>query len=128
MKLAIEMGIDGRVFRAPHWVIDAETYYAARDLGWVIADHKDSRVLNSGARTYTYNKPIWNPPWTRVHGHLPNVCGNGIEEAFHRFVFPEDSVFLDITEVAELAEGVRTPASAMPQAAEPVPLPPEVRP
>lgn len=104
MKLALEMGIDGRVFRAPHWIIDAETYYAAKDLDWVIADHKDFRVLNSGCRVYTYNKPVWNPRYARIHGHLPNVCGNGISEAFGRFVFAPDSTFVKLTDAAEVDE------------------------
>lgn len=102
MKLAEEMGINARVFRAPMWVIDAEVYYAARELGWAVADHKDFRVLKTGVRTYTYNRPIHAPAWTRVHGHLPNVCDNGIEEAFDRFVFPADSTFRDVAEVAEV--------------------------
>lgn len=106
MKAAEDMGIDARVFRAPMWIIDAEVYYAAEELGWAIADHKDFRILGSGVRTYTYNKPTWNPAWTRVHGHLPNVCDNGIEEAFERFVFPADAEFRDVAEVAAVDTGV----------------------
>ena len=101
MNRAFDMGIDGKVFRAPKWVIDAETYIAAKELGWVIADHRDYRVLDSGCRTYTYNQPLRDPPWIRVHGHLPNVSGNGIEEAFQSFLFKDDSQFLHITEVAK---------------------------
>lgn len=98
MQLAANMGIDGRVFRAPGWVIDAQTYYAAADLGWVVADHKDYRVTGSKARTYTYNEPMAAPKWTRVHGHLPNVCDNGIEEAFDSFLLPAASEFMFIEE------------------------------
>lgn len=100
MRLAAAMGIDAGVFRAPQWVLDAETYYAAAELGWAVADHKDFRVLGTGCRVYTYNKPIWNPPYTRVHGHLPNVCRNGIEEAFDQFVFRKDATFVPLTEAA----------------------------
>lgn len=99
MQMAEEMGIDGKVFRAPKWVLDAEIYHAAKELGYVVADHKDYRVLGSGARTYTYNMPLRDPPYLRVHGHLPNVSGNGIEEHFEDFVFDKDSQFKHITEV-----------------------------
>jgi len=99
MQAAVEMGIDGKVFRAPKWVLDAEIYTAAKELDWVVADHKDWRVLNTGARVYTYNQPLRDPKWTRVHGHLPNVSDNGIEEHFNDFVFPPDSEFKLITEI-----------------------------
>ena len=100
MEASLEMGIDGKVFRAPKWVIDAETYYAAKELGWVIADHKDYRVLGSGALTYTYNRPLRRMAYTPVHGHLPNVSGNGIAETFDKFVFPPETEFLLIPDVA----------------------------
>lgn len=100
MQAARDMGIDGGVFRAPRWLIDAETYMAAKEMDWVIADHKDNRILGTGARTYTYNQPLRNPKWTRVHGHLPNVSGNGIEDHFQDFIFPPTSTFLHITEIA----------------------------
>lgn len=100
MRQALERGIDGRVFRAPKWLIDVETYKAAKALDWVIADHKDFRILGSGTRTYTYNQPLRDPPVTRVHGHLPNVSGNGIEEFFSTFVFDPDRTFKHITELA----------------------------
>jgi len=98
MQLALARGIDAKVFRAPKWVIDNETYVAAKQLNWVVADHAAFRVLGTGARTYCYNDPALNPKWTRVHGHLPNVSGNGIEETFNNFVFPPEAEFLHITE------------------------------
>lgn len=99
MTLAFNRGIDGKIFRAPKWIIDEEVYYAAKSLDWVVADHKDFRILGSGARTYTYNQPLRNPKWTRVHGHLPNVSQNGIEEYFDNYVFEPDREFKFITEV-----------------------------
>jgi predicted deacetylase len=102
MQRAFDAGIDGKVFRAPKWVIDAETYLAAKELGWVIADHKDFRILGSGCRVYTYNRPLRDLPYIRVHGHLPNVSDNGIEEHFSEFVFPPERDFLTIQDVAWL--------------------------
>jgi len=99
MLAAYDMGINGWVFRAPKWIIDVETYIAAKELGWVVADHKDWRIINTGARTYTYNQPLRNPPYTRVHGHLPNVSDNGIEEHFHDFLFEPEREFKLITEI-----------------------------
>lgn len=104
MKLAQDMGIDAKVFRAPKWVIDVETYMAAKELGWVIADHKDFRILNSGCRTYTYNRPLRVPKYTCVHGHLPNVSGNGIEEEFSTFAgLNPEAPFITVFEAAEEA-------------------------
>lgn len=102
MKMALDRGIDARVFRAPRWVIDAETYRAAKALDWVIADHKDYRVIGSGARVYTYNKALRNPPATRVHGHLPDIGSNGIAEAYRTFIFPPTSTFTTIPAIAEI--------------------------
>jgi hypothetical protein len=99
MQAAAGRGIDAGVFRAPKWVIDAETYLAARDLDWVIADHRDFRVGGTGARTYTYNATLRNPPWIRVHGHLPDVSGNGIAEHFDDFLASPESTFRLITEI-----------------------------
>jgi hypothetical protein len=100
MQAAAAMGIDGGVFRAPKWVVDAEIYYAAKAMDWIIADHKDFRVLGSGARTYTYNQPLRDPKVIRVHGHLPNVANNGIADHFDDFVFKPETEFKFITEIA----------------------------
>ena len=102
MKRALDMGIDGKVFRAPKWVIDADTYLAAKSLGWVIADHKDWRILNTGCRVYTYNSMLRSPLYTRVHGHLPDVSGNGIVKAFHSFLFDPASEFTSVFDAAEV--------------------------
>lgn len=101
MRRAFDAGIDAKVFRAPKWVIDADTYAAAKRLGWVIADHKDWRILGTGCRTYTYNEPLQNPRFTRTHGHLPNVSGNGIEEAFRSFIFTPETSFMSLFDAAD---------------------------
>ena len=103
MKRAFDMGIDGKVFRAPKWVIDKETYDAAKELDWVVADHKDFRILGSGCRVYTYNRSLRDPLWTRCHGHLPNTSGNGIEETFDKFIFTPDTEFMNIVDIAEVS-------------------------
>jgi hypothetical protein len=71
-------------FKAPGWQVSPGTYQALKDCGWWIADHFEndgrrpeglrvhviSRAANAGA-----DPDHW-------HGHIGNVCGNGIEETF----------------------------------------------
>jgi hypothetical protein len=70
-------------FKAPGWQISDETYRAASDRGWWIADHWDNderrpagQLVHRIAPDYATNGDHW-------HGHIPNVCGNGIEETYH---------------------------------------------
>jgi hypothetical protein len=86
LALARDMGIDAPAFRAPGWLLNDEVYAGCTSEGYVVADHASFRVLGSGASTYTYNKQLRNPPLLRLHGHLPNVSGNGIEEHFDEFI------------------------------------------
>jgi hypothetical protein len=103
IKLAQDKGIDAPSFRAPGWLLNDEVYAACASLGIVVADHAGFRVLGSTASTYTYNKALRNPRYMRLHGHLPNVSGNGIEDHFDEFIVPnaEAREFKFVHEVGE---------------------------
>lgn len=92
MKQAADMGIDGRGFKAPKWIISPECYEAARELGWYVADHKKNRwrPKSEGERIYISELRLRDGKQVRLHGHTRNVCGNGIEEAFSYFMLPKD--------------------------------------
>jgi hypothetical protein len=71
--------VDG--FKAPGWQISDGTYEALAGLGWWVAD----QPYNDGRR----------PAELRVHrlgdgdhwhGHIQNVCGNGLAETFDRLL------------------------------------------
>ncbi len=71
-------------FKAPGWQVSADTYIALRDRGWWLADHYDNAWrIPSGLRRHVITIAAANAAdpdhW---HGHIPNVCGNGIEETF----------------------------------------------
>ncbi len=69
-------------FKAPGWQISQETYYAALTRDWWVADHWE----NDARRPYhllTHRiAPDYMVRGDHWHGHIPNVCGNGIEETF----------------------------------------------
>jgi len=71
-------------FKAPGWQISDPTYVAARERGWWIADHWDNDARRPvGQLTHVISREAGagHDPghW---HGHIPNVCGNGIAERF----------------------------------------------
>jgi hypothetical protein len=73
IKLAADRGIDAPVFRAPAWLIDADTYTACAKLGYVVASHSTFRVPSTGTPEYIYNG-LNSGLYKGVHGHLTN-CG-----------------------------------------------------
>jgi hypothetical protein len=74
--------VDG--FKAPGWQISDGTYTAIMDLGWWVADHWDNDDRRpEGIRAHVISRAAGaggDPDhW---HGHIPDVCGNGIRETF----------------------------------------------
>lgn len=63
-------------FKAPGWQISDACYEVLLDRGWWVADqHLEDRRRPSGLRAYFYEDGGW-------HGHIQNVCGNGIAETW----------------------------------------------
>jgi calcineurin-like phosphoesterase family protein len=90
MRRAEEMGIDGRGFKAPKWIISDTVRKVAREEGWYISDHKSNRFRPrvEGERVYITDLRLRDSKEVRLHGHTHNVTGNGIEESFNKFLLP----------------------------------------
>ena len=66
-----------RGFKAPGWQISDGCYQALREAGWWVADqHYNDHRRPDGLRVHCLGE---GDHW---HGHIQNVCGNGIEETF----------------------------------------------
>ena len=71
-------------FKAPGWQVSAGTYEALKWSGWWLADHYENAArIPEGLRRHVISIAAGNGAdphhW---HGHIPNVCGNGIAETF----------------------------------------------
>ncbi len=68
--------VDG--WKSPGWQISDGTYEALLELGWWVADqHLEDHRRPEGLPTYFYEDSA-----DRWHGHIQNVCGNGLEETW----------------------------------------------
>jgi hypothetical protein len=91
-------------FRAPKWLITTEVYEAARTVGWWIADHKMNRNAYANYNDvprYVYNSFTRKTPWRALHGHTHDVCDNGIDEAFDKFLVQPGRKFKFVSEVVK---------------------------
>lgn len=65
-------------FKAPGWQISDECYEALVDHDWWVADeHLQDARRPAGLLAYLHEDAD-----DRWHGHVQNVCGNGLEERF----------------------------------------------
>jgi len=65
-------------FKAPGWQISDDCYEVLLERGWWVADqHLEDARRPVGLRTYFYEDGGW-------HGHIQDVCGNGIVETWPR--------------------------------------------
>lgn len=63
-------------FKAPGWQISDDCYSVLMERGWWVADqHLEDRRRPPLMRAYLYEDGGW-------HGHITDVCGNGIEETW----------------------------------------------
>lgn len=87
------------VFRGPHWGINSEVMDALGEIGithlYIHPDQKqlfESKTRSSKAVYYNwnladeFNEELLNQDLIVAHFHTHNVCNNGIEEAWPRFV------------------------------------------
>jgi hypothetical protein len=71
-------------FKAPGWQISDGCYQAIIEAGWWVADHWDNderRPDGISAHVVTPLAASGADP-DHWHGHIGNVCGNGIQETF----------------------------------------------
>lgn len=71
-------------FKAPGWQISDDTYRALKDKGWWVADHWENDHRRPKGIKAHVTRPLaasrLDPDhW---HGHVGNVCNNGLEETF----------------------------------------------
>jgi len=84
MLYAMDTAPEGFVngFKAPGWQINDEIYEALLERDWWVADqHLEDHRRPSGLRTYFYEDGE-----DRHHGHVQNVCDNGLEETWDDLV------------------------------------------
>jgi hypothetical protein len=94
-------------WKSPGWQISDGTYEALVDLGWWCADqHLEDHRRPDGLRTYFYEDSV-----DRWHGHIQNVCSNGLEETFPDLI---DRVTMaqDFQFVSEAVVPWRSPVAA----------------
>lgn len=65
-----------KLWKAPGWQINMDIYRVLLDRGWAVADqHLEDDRRPIGLPTYFYEDGD-----DRWHGHVHDVCGNGLEE------------------------------------------------
>lgn len=69
-------------FKAPGWQISDATYAVALEFDYWIADHWDNDHRRPDGLLCHVIQPDYRTNRDHWHGHIPNVCGNGIEETF----------------------------------------------
>jgi hypothetical protein len=75
LDLAERMGVFEKIFRAPGWNYNYQSYLALIRRGYVICEHLGhDRWAELGGKRYTTGH-LWE-----VHGHIQNVNMNGLEE------------------------------------------------
>src|SRR3990167_933471 len=81
-----------RVFKAPFWQTSPGLYAALMAEGWALADHPSNLgVIPVRLRSYVLGPrhgigdahPMLGV--VQAHGHVDNVCGNGLAECFEAF-------------------------------------------
>ncbi len=94
LQMAEDMGCFVKVFRAPGWNINWETYKALAERGYRIADHlAHDLYLEQGGERYTTGHLM------ESHGHTWECNGNGIQELTDRKCnFNENTEFYFISE------------------------------
>ena len=83
-----------KIFRGPHWGINADVYEALIDLNFShVYSHENYKTLNDIFSKdikivyYNWNLKddfVFNEKTIVAHGHTHDVCDNGIKETFHK--------------------------------------------
>jgi len=68
-----------KIFRPPYWVGSEGLRQGLAEKGYILCQNKP---MDYNGKLYILNKMGLN---VSVHGHIPNVCGNGLEENFKHY-------------------------------------------
>ena len=69
-------------WKSPGWQSSNPIYEVLAERGWWIAEHwENAQRLPGGLRRHVI-QPTYRETRDHWHGHIPNVCGNGIAETF----------------------------------------------
>ena len=68
-------------FKAPGWQISDDCYRVLMERGYWVGDHPD----NNERRPQGILSHVWDGE-THWHGHIQDVCGNGLEETWPQLV------------------------------------------
>jgi hypothetical protein len=90
-------------WKSPGWQISDGTYQALLERDWWVADKAyNNHRRPQGLRHHLDGEPI--DGLEHWHGHIQNVCGNGLEETFHELLPKVEAAkeFRFISEVVHL--------------------------
>jgi hypothetical protein len=79
-----------KIFRAPFWLSSKELRETLAERKYIFCENKDSDYIG---KIYRLEKEV------SVHGHIPNVCNNGIEEKFDYYKSLRNNSFRFINEL-----------------------------
>lgn len=91
-----------KIFKAPYWELSTEGKKAAESMGF--------KVVEDGY--YNWNLAEDKPKGNAVepyimHGHIQDVCDNGLEESMHRIMkLPPDTEFMFLSEHLGAKKGI----------------------
>lgn len=80
LRIAEEMGVFVKGFKAPYWETSPGLYAALLDRGWWIADHD----RNDGVRPH--DLPVYKIRDNSIHGHVQDIGSNGLKESWDKYV------------------------------------------
>lgn len=103
MKMFQNAGVKNfvKIFKAPQWEISAEAKQAAIDMGFkVVEDGYYNWSLANDEPNADAKEPII------AHGHVQDVCDNGLEETMHRILkLPPDTEFIFLSDILKAKKG-----------------------
>jgi len=91
-----------KIFKAPQWELSKEAKQAALDAGFkVVEDGYYNWNLSNDEPNADAKEPII------AHGHIQDVCDNGLEETMHRILkLSPDTEFMFLSEVLNAQKGL----------------------